>query len=62
MEPEKSVCVICAWRLTCNKKFAMDGATSTRCLEYTRDVTLPAPKEEGDSPEETESERSPGQA
>jgi hypothetical protein len=46
MEDEKTMCVMCAWRQTCNKKFLMDGATTTRCLEYTRDLTLKAPVEE----------------
>ncbi|AFM26571.1 hypothetical protein [Desulfomonile tiedjei] len=41
MEDGRTICVLCAWRQTCNKKFSMDGATSTRCPEYTRDVTLP---------------------
>jgi hypothetical protein len=40
MPDDRSICVICAWRQTCNKKFSMDGATSTRCLDYTKDVTL----------------------
>jgi hypothetical protein len=52
MENEKSVCVVCAWRITCNKKFSMDGTTTTRCLEYTRDVTLPSPTENEDTPDE----------
>ena len=43
-----TICVTCAWRQTCNKKFSMDGATSTRCLEYTRDVTLPSPRQENE--------------
>jgi len=45
MESSRTICVICAWRLTCNKKFSMDGATTTRCPEFTKDVTLPAAKE-----------------
>jgi len=45
MENNRTICVICAWRLTCNKKFSMDGATTTRCPEFTKDVTLPAAKE-----------------
>jgi hypothetical protein len=47
MPDERTICVVCAWRQTCNKKFSMDGATTTRCLDYTRDVTLttPAPDE-----------------
>lgn len=52
MEDEKTICVMCAWRQTCNKKFLMDGATTTRCLEYTRDLTLKAPSEEEEKPEE----------
>jgi hypothetical protein len=44
---EPSICVVCAWRETCVKKFTFDGQ---HCLDYTRDVTL-KPK-----PEEPESE------
>jgi len=40
VENERSICVICAWRETCNKKFSMDGSTTTRCRDFTRDVTL----------------------
>jgi len=39
----KTVCVTCAWRATCNKKFLMDGTTTTRCLDYTRDIMLGVP-------------------
>ena len=46
MDAEKTVCVTCAWRATCNKKFSMDGATTTRCVEYTRDLALKEPKAE----------------
>jgi hypothetical protein len=46
MESNRTVCVICAWRQTCNKKFSMDGATTTKCPEFTRDVTLPVEKED----------------
>ena len=40
METGKTICVLCAWRQTCNKKFLMDGSTTKRCPEYTRDITL----------------------
>jgi hypothetical protein len=40
MDSQKTICVICAWRQACNKKFSMDGATTTRCPDYTRDVML----------------------
>ena len=40
MDSDRTICVICAWRQTCNKKFSMDGTTTTRCPDYTRDLTL----------------------
>ncbi len=43
MQTDYTICAICAWRATCNKKFSMDGATTTKCPEFTRDVTLKAP-------------------
>ena len=55
MENGHTICVTCAWRQTCNKKFSMDGATTTRCPEYTRDVTLrppPSDKEKDEKEEE----------
>lgn len=46
MEDNQTICVICAWRQTCNKKFSMDGATTTKCPDFTRDITLSQPKKE----------------
>jgi hypothetical protein len=34
---EPSICLVCAWRETCLKKFSFTGQ---HCLEFTRDVTL----------------------
>ncbi len=51
MNSQRTICVMCAWRQACNKKFSMDGATTTRCPEYTRDVTL--------KPQATEDEEEP---
>ena len=42
---EASICVVCAWRETCVKKFSFTGQ---HCLEYTRDLTLKA-KPEGEA-------------
>jgi hypothetical protein len=55
MENERTLCVMCAWRQTCNKKFSMDGATTTRCPEYTRDLTLKAPPETREDKPESDS-------
>jgi hypothetical protein len=36
---EASICLVCAWRETCVKRFSFTGQ---HCLEYTRDLTLKA--------------------
>ena len=54
MEDGKTLCVMCAWRQTCNKKFLMDGATTTKCVDYTRDLTLKAPPDEEEPQEKKE--------
>jgi len=36
---EPSLCVVCAWRETCAKKYSFTGQ---HCLEYTRDLTIKA--------------------
>lgn len=48
MSTGQSLCVTCAWRQNCNKKFYVDGSTTTRCNEYTRDVTLKIPDPDQD--------------
>lgn len=47
MADDHHICVVCAWRATCVKKFkdSVDlGAGKLKCPEYTRDVTI---KDEG---------------
>ncbi len=57
MSDGKSLCVICAWRMTCNKKFLMDGATTTKCADYTRDVLLK--ESSSQATEDTEPKKEP---
>jgi hypothetical protein len=45
---EPSICLVCAWRQDCVKKFSFTGQ---HCLEFTRDLTLKA-KPEGEVPPE----------
>jgi hypothetical protein len=46
---EASICLVCAWRETCVKRFSFTGQ---HCLEYTRDLTIKAkPGEEAPSKE-----------
>lgn len=40
---EKQLCVICAWRGTCNKKFSGGGGESLHCVDFVRDVSLKPP-------------------
>jgi len=57
MENGRTICVTCAWRRDCNKKFSMDGATTTRCPDYTRDLTLKEPAADSEAKEDAGSER-----
>ncbi|MGO9393544.1 MAG: hypothetical protein ACLP7A_02915 [Desulfobaccales bacterium] len=36
---EPSICLVCAWRENCVKKYSFTGQ---HCLEFTRDLTLKA--------------------
>jgi len=42
---EISICAICAWRETCQKKFSLSGR-DIRCAEFVRDITIKKDKEE----------------
>lgn len=35
---EISICVICAWRATCQKRFSIKAGQ--RCPEFVRDITI----------------------
>lgn len=43
---ERKLCVVCAWRGTCNLKYSMPGGVALHCTEFTRDVTLKEAEEE----------------
>lgn len=38
MTAEKNICVICAWREHCQKRFSLPAGAN--CPDYTRDVTI----------------------
>jgi hypothetical protein len=44
---EPTLCVVCAWRENCQKKFAFSSSGGTKCPDYSRDLKLP----KGDLPE-----------
>ncbi|MBM4140544.1 MAG: hypothetical protein FJ242_03490 [Nitrospira sp.] len=41
---EISICAICAWRETCQKKFSLSGR-DMRCAEFVRDITIKVEEE-----------------
>ena len=43
---DKKLCLICAWRETCVKKFRFSDGVALNCIDFTRDVTLK--QEKGD--------------
>ena len=38
---EKTICVVCAWRENCQKKYSFSSSGGMKCPEYTRDLNLP---------------------
>jgi hypothetical protein len=49
------ICAICAWRATCQKKFAVSGK-DFRCAEFVKDVTIKEEQKEA-SEEEKKKEK-----
>lgn len=41
---EKPMCVICAWRATCQKQFSLKAGQ--KCPDFVRDVTVKIEEEE----------------
>jgi hypothetical protein len=40
MQSEPTLCVVCAWRQDCQKKYMLKQGLTTRCAEFTRDLTI----------------------
>lgn len=49
MNQQKPMCVICAWRATCQKQFSLKAGQ--KCPDFTRDVTVKLEKDEEDKKE-----------
>jgi Uma2 family endonuclease len=45
MSKKADICVVCAWRADCQKKFSISGR-DMRCPDFVRDVSLPEDEEE----------------
>lgn len=48
------ICVVCAWRANCKKKFSIGGDVSMHCPDFTRDVSIDKESKEQKVDEETE--------
>lgn len=46
---QKQMCVICAWRATCQKQFSLRAGE--KCPEFVRDVTIKIEEEEREEEE-----------
>jgi len=46
-EAGMSICAICAWRETCQKKFTVSGK-DIRCPEFVRDISIKEPSEKAE--------------
>ena len=38
----RKLCMICAWRRDCLKKYKYESSKGLKCLDFSRDVTIPA--------------------
>ena len=49
IEDKVHMCVVCAWRGDCKKKFAIQKDPNPRCADFSRDVSIkskPDPKDD----------------
>ncbi len=53
MSASGNICIVCAWRATCQKKFSVSGK-DMRCSDFVRDVAI---KEENDTGEGSEEDK-----
>jgi hypothetical protein len=51
MTEERSLCIRCAWRADCQKRFRFESSGQRNCPDYTRDLTIPRDKDEKKDPE-----------
>jgi len=50
MEPTgMKLCMVCAWRRECKKKHKYEASSRFKCVDFTRDVTIPEEKEKEES-------------
>ncbi len=47
MSASGNICIVCAWRATCQKKFSVSGK-DMKCSDFVRDVSIKNENETGD--------------
>lgn len=40
------LCAVCAWRRDCLKKYKFQSSNQPKCLDFSRDLTIPEEKDE----------------
>lgn len=50
----RKLCVNCAWRANCAKRFSLEGGSALHCPDYTEDVALRKGDKEAGSPADEE--------
>jgi len=53
MTDEVTLCVVCAWRKDCQKKFSMSSEIKLRCPDFTRDLSIKNLENESDKKEDS---------
>ena len=48
MSEKQTICVVCAWRATCQKMFSMSGR-DMKCADFVKDVSVGKEKESEES-------------
>jgi hypothetical protein len=51
MSSGKNICVVCAWRASCQKKFSISGR-DINCPDFVRDLSLPKEEDSEDKSKE----------
>jgi hypothetical protein len=44
MSSDNTICAVCAWRATCQKKFSVSGK-DMKCADFVRDISIKEEKE-----------------
>ena len=53
MSASGNICIVCAWRATCQKKFSISGK-DMKCSDFVRDVSI---KDENETNDDTAGEK-----